>query len=59
MAIEKVNTVREFASRLGIGMKRAYDLIWAGKGKAAKRNGEWAIPESEITARLKQRQTEK
>lgn len=52
----KTLTPREAAVRLGCGMKRLYDLLYAQKIPATKRQGRWLIASEIIEARIKERE---
>lgn len=52
----KTLTPREAAVRLGCGMKRLYDLLYAQKIQATKRRGRWLIASETVEARLKERE---
>jgi predicted site-specific integrase-resolvase len=44
------------ARRLGVEIKRIYELLYSGKlAGAEKQNGRWRIPEAAIEARLRAR----
>ena len=44
-------SVREAAQRLKFTMKYVYDLVWAGKIKARKINGQWRVSVRAVESR--------
>jgi excisionase family DNA binding protein len=48
-------SVAEAARRLGVALTYVYSLLWSGKLKARKVNGQWQIPSEAIQSRLKAR----
>jgi excisionase family DNA binding protein len=46
-------SAREAAKQLGIGLSHLYQLLWAGKIPARKRDGAWSIPGYAIETRLR------
>ena len=45
-------SAREAAKRLGVGLSHLYQLLWAGKIPAQKRDGAWLIPSDAVESRL-------
>jgi len=48
-------SAREAAKRLGVGLSHLYQLLWAGKIPAQKRDGAWRISVEAIQARMRAR----
>jgi excisionase family DNA binding protein len=56
--LENELSVVESARKLGVGLDRAYDLIWAGKLAARKVEGRWAVSREAVEERLRRRAQE-
>lgn len=48
-------STREAAQRLGIGLHRVYELLWAGQLEAERADGKWLIDPNGVERRLKER----
>jgi excisionase family DNA binding protein len=53
MQVTNEISAREAAKRLGVGLSHVYQLLWAGKIPARKRDGAWCIPGDAVEARLR------
>lgn len=52
--------VQAAARRLGVEIKRIYELLYSGRlSGAEKQNGRWRIPEAAIEARMRARAGER
>ena len=52
---EREMTVAQTARTLGIAIGYVYALIWSGKLRAKKVNGQWRVSAEDVAARLKSR----
>ena len=48
-------SIREAATRLGIGLSALYPAVWTGRIAAHKVAGRWLIPQAAVAQRLAQR----
>ena len=46
-------SVSEAARRLGVALTYVYSLLWAGKLKASKVNGQWRVSAAAVESRRK------